>query len=280
MSEPLLQGQVWVSPRHLAGSTADGDAGMKPLLDLGWPMQHDELGNLYLTSPERSTVRLGYMPEGDDDALWRIAAYDDPFAAPRWAVAFNNMAPTEYVTAFTTALATAYQRGPDAYLTGTTQPSHRALEPLRDGGWQHTAQARLARVELSAPDGMAHLAYDRRPLDHQQELTTLETRWYLWGGPAPAAGWYITLSSHTPLHLVTAVTAAVADPSPVLRWDGELLRITRKHATITPVTPPAPTPLDIHRRSTSPGASGSIPRWSTSSRPAPPPASGPPSRRR
>jgi integrase len=45
---------------------------------------------------------------------------------------------------------------------------------------------------------MAGLIHDRRKLDHDLELTTNDTRWYLWGGPQNSgSGWYAVHSSHT-----------------------------------------------------------------------------------
>ncbi|GGZ44619.1 hypothetical protein GCM10010365_76200 [Streptomyces poonensis] len=67
-----IDGDVYVSPRHLAGTTAIGDHGFASLRDLGWNLQNDDLGNAYLNAPDRR-VRLGYLPEGEDDGLWRTA---------------------------------------------------------------------------------------------------------------------------------------------------------------------------------------------------------------
>ncbi|ARP74523.1 hypothetical protein LK06_029410 [Streptomyces pluripotens] len=99
-----IDGDVYVSPRYLGGSTAIGGPGLAPLLDLGWELEHDDLGNAYLNAPDHK-VRLGYLPEGEDDGLWRINTYTDPFGPPTWGVCFNNSCPTEFVTAFTTVLA-------------------------------------------------------------------------------------------------------------------------------------------------------------------------------
>ncbi|WP_225080604.1 DUF317 domain-containing protein [Streptomyces sp. CoT10] len=54
------------------------------------------MGNVYVNAPDQ-TVRLGYLPEGDDDALWKITAYSDPFAMPSWLVTFQDSTPTEIV---------------------------------------------------------------------------------------------------------------------------------------------------------------------------------------
>ncbi|WP_334447572.1 DUF317 domain-containing protein [Streptomyces stelliscabiei] len=89
-----------------------------------------------------------------------------------------------------------------------------------------------------------------------------------------AAGWYATASTHTPVHLVTALTTCVSDPEPLPRWKDSMLHYLTDRAQLTPVTPsgpPMPTPLDVHRAATrrrpAPTAR-SVPRWSTSSPPA------------
>ena len=104
-----------VTPRYLAGSTYTGDPAIRPLLDAGWTLSKDELCNTYVNAPDH-TIRLGYLPEGEDDALWKITASADPFAMPQWLVTYKDSAPTEIVAGFTTALAAAYTAGPGAYL--------------------------------------------------------------------------------------------------------------------------------------------------------------------
>ncbi|KOT79126.1 hypothetical protein ADK70_31970 [Streptomyces rimosus subsp. pseudoverticillatus] len=272
MPDPdLPDGDVYVSPRYLAGSTFTGDPALKPLLDQRWDLQYDDLANVYVTAPDRR-VRLGYLPEGEDDGLWRITAYTDPFAQPKWGVCFNDSAPTEFVTAFTSALAPAYASGPLAYLA-RTHPTEllafSAITPLIHSGWT-LQNPRRGVMELRAPDGMAGLQYTTGFMDPDAELTTLEARWYLWGGPAAERPyWYATASSNTPVPLVEAVTTCVADSAPLLRWKDQMLPSLRGKAQLTPVTPPSPpppTPLDVQRSaSRRPPSLGtrSVPRWST-----------------
>ncbi|MCL6739437.1 DUF317 domain-containing protein [Streptomyces neyagawaensis] len=273
-----IDGDVYVSPRYLAGSTAIGDPGLEPLLALGWDLHHDDLGNAYITAPDHR-IRLGYLPEGDDDGLWRINAYRDRFGPPAWGVSFNDMAPTEFVTAFTTALADAYIVGPDLYLAPPDRKdpelgAFAAVVPLIRGGW-HFQRPRWGVMELQPSDGLAALQYTTGRLDPEKELTTLQARWYLSGGPKSGhAHWYATASTHTPIALVKAITQSVADPAPVPRWKDGMLPWLRESAQLTPVTPPAPplpTPLDVQRAAARrPPALGtrSVPRWSTST-PAP-----------
>ncbi|WP_328865113.1 DUF317 domain-containing protein [Streptomyces sp. NBC_00304] len=272
-----IDGDVYVTPRHLASSTYTGDPALAPLLDLGWELQHDDLGNCYVTAPDRR-VRVGYLPEGEDDGLWRINAYKDSFGPPAWGVCFNDRTATEFVAAFTTALATAYEQGPDAYLarpdprTDEHEP-FRAIVPLLKQGWE-IERPRWGVFAVQAPDGLAGLEFTTGDLDPEAELTTRDARWQLWAGKSiDRAVWYATASTDTPVALLTAVTECVADPAPLPRWRTETTSyIKGAHLTqILPLKPSAPTPLDVQRAIASrrPAAlpAASVPRWSTTSRP-------------
>ncbi|MCX2969434.1 MULTISPECIES: DUF317 domain-containing protein [Streptomyces] len=272
-----IDGDVYVSPRYLAGTTAIGDPALAPLRDLGWNLQHDDLGNAYLNAPDRK-VRLGYLPEGEDDGLWRINAYKDPFGPPTWGVCFNDSCPTEFVTAFTTALAEAYEQGPDAYLAAPDSRSadrepFLAAVPLIKRGWQ-LDRPRWGALAIQAPDGLAGLEFTTGHLDPEAELTTRDARWQLWAGTSiDRPAWYATASTDTPVALVKAVTECVSDPAPLPRWREETYSYVHGMARLTPAVPPrppGPTPLDVQRaaRPTALTTSHSVPRWSTTSRPA------------
>ncbi|WP_329025817.1 DUF317 domain-containing protein [Streptomyces sp. NBC_00690] len=265
-----LDGDVYVAPRYLAGSIPTGDVGLQPPLDAGWQLTDDELGNVYLQAPDQR-VRIGYLPEDDDDALWKIAAYQHQFARPQWAAAFSSDAPTELVAAFTTALVHSYQQNDDSFLRGgigqysDPQP---VLAPLADADWAVTNER--WPQEMTAPDGLAGAWHQRGSLDPDAELTSNATRWGLWGGP-PRVGWYAVFSTHTPTAFITTTATALVDPEPVLRWSGALSLMTRAHAQITPVRPPAPTPRDlarIYQRKPPALHTVSVPRWSTTSTPS------------
>ncbi|MER6526663.1 DUF317 domain-containing protein [Streptomyces sp. NPDC001508] len=274
-----LDGDVFVSPRHLASSTFTGDPALTPLLDHGWDLQHDDLGNVYVNSPDRR-VRLGYLPEGEDDGLWRINAHKDPFGPPTWGVCFNDRVPTEFVQAFTTALATAYEQGPDAYLARPVTGIHEhdpflAVVPLLQQGWE-IDRPRWGVFAVQAPDGLAGMEFTTGDLDPEAELTTRDTRWQLWAGKSiDRPLWYATASTDTPVALLTAVTQCVADPAPLPRWRQDTLSYIEGMAQLTPIVPPqppAPTPLDVQRAAASRRSAAlpaaSVPRWSTTSRPA------------
>ncbi|MER5442579.1 DUF317 domain-containing protein [Streptomyces sp. NPDC002790] len=271
-------GDAYVFPRYLAGSTYTGGPALEPLLALGWELAHDDLGNVYVAAPDRK-VRLGYLPEGDDDGLWRINAYEDRFGPPTWGVSFNDMCPTEFVTAFTTALAAAYQAGPEHYLArpNLADPeldAFHAIVPLINRGWKIQPR-RWNVMELRTPDGMAGLEFATGRLDAEKELTTLQARWYLQGGPTNGyARWYATASTSTPTSLLTAITESVSDPAPLPRWKDQMLRGLRESAQLVPVIPPpppVPTPLDVRRtapRRAPALTTRSVPRWSTTTTPS------------
>lgn len=233
-----------VAPRYLAGSTFTGDSALQPLLDVGWKLNHDEMGNVYVNAPEQ-TIRLGYLPEGEDDALWKITAYSDSFAMPRWLVTFQNSTPTEIVADFTTALAAAYAEGPDSYLYyGNSDLA--ALDvgtPLAAAGWSH--HYRAADVSFQSPDGLAEVHLRRNRLDHAAEMQGHQERWLVLAGP-PGDKWYATASSFTPEGLVAAMNTALTDPAPVIRYGDDLRRLPPQ-ATATPVKSSVPTPLDVRR---------------------------------
>ncbi|MFH8684217.1 DUF317 domain-containing protein [Streptomyces lydicus] len=88
------EGDVYVSPVYLAGSTFSGDPALQPLLDQGFLLHCDELANVYASSPEQH-LRLGYLPEGENSTLWKIAARPDLVGPPRWIATFDDNTPTE-----------------------------------------------------------------------------------------------------------------------------------------------------------------------------------------
>lgn len=274
-----IDGDVYVTPRYLAGSISTGDPALQPLLALGWDLSHDDLGNVYVNAPDRR-VRLGFLPEGEDDGLWRINAYRDAFAAPTWGACFNDSTPTEFVRAFTTALASAYEQGPDTYLArpaaGTDEHDpFQAVVPLLKQGWEFD-RPRWGVFAVQAPDGLAGLEFTTGDLDPEAELSTRDARWQLWAGDSiDRPYWYATVSTDTPVALLAAVTQCVSDPAPVPRWREDTSSYIKGKAQLAPILrpePPAPTPLDVQRAAASrrPAVlpAPSVPRWSTTSRPA------------
>lgn len=267
-------GDVHVFPRYLASTTGTGDPALAPLLQIGWNLHHDDLGNAYLTAPDH-TVRIGYLPESEDDGMWRITAYEDPFGPPLWGVCFNETCPTEFVTAFTTAFAEAYRQGPMSYLIGPDTTDRvpdplPVITPLLARGW-HIDHPHWNAFAVQSPDELATLQYATDGLDSEAELTTRATRWELWAGPPDFPYWYATASTNTPTVLLKAVTECISDPAPLPRWREEMFSYVEGKAQLTPIRPPAPSPLDVQRaaiRRSATRPATSVPRWSTTSRPA------------
>ncbi|WP_250287647.1 DUF317 domain-containing protein [Streptomyces atroolivaceus] len=261
-----------VSPRYLAGSTFTGDPALRPLLDSGWLLNGDDVGNVYVNTPDQR-VRLAYLPEGDDDALWKITAYSSDYATPRWLVTFQSGTPTEIVAGFTTALAAAYAEGPDSYLHhgNSALTALDAGTPLAAAGWSHSYSPE--NVFFQSPDRLAEVYLRHNHRDHSAEMRGHQERWLTLAGP-PGNQWYATASSFTPQTLVTAMNTALTDPSPVIRYGYDLQRLPPQ-ATATPVKPRMPTPLDI-RRIQAANSRSTVPPTTTAARPVTPSPRSPP----
>ncbi|MEU1299962.1 DUF317 domain-containing protein [Streptomyces shenzhenensis] len=95
MPIPLLDGDVRVSPIYLAGPTFTGDPALEPLLDIGFTMHHDDIGNVFVSSC-RQDIRLGYLPEGPDLTYWKVTAQQDPFGPPDWMATFEASTPPNW----------------------------------------------------------------------------------------------------------------------------------------------------------------------------------------
>lgn len=240
-----LDGDIHVTPLYLAGSTTIGDPALQPLLDHGFTAQDDDLANVYVSSPDQH-VRLGFLPEGPDNTLWKVAAHSDPFGPPDWLATFDANTPTELVTTFTSALATAYSEAPDTLLTAPHRAAENGFLPLEDAGWKR-GDYRPATL-LTAPDGLAGLTYRKGVLDQHAELHRDQNRWLLWGGQdGYSSRWYATFTTAVPVDLIAATTTRLADPSPVLRYEIEVPERNRSAVRIRRVSPAVPTPLDVRR---------------------------------
>ncbi|MEU3597181.1 DUF317 domain-containing protein [Streptomyces sp. NPDC006798] len=241
-----IDGDVFVSPVYLAGSTFTGDPALVPLLEAGFNRLDDDLGNIYLSSQDQR-IKVGWLPEGEDDALWRITGHQQPFAPPRWLATFDHSTPVEVVAAFTTALAGDHARGAGTAVQNHTLASKvAAFRPLLDAGWRTNDGPYLSTSQ--PPDRLALVSYVHGRLDHQDEINDLRSRWTMGGGAAGySSEWLGTFTTHTPVHLIAATTARLADPAPVARYKDYFPARNRSASRITPVKPPVPSPLDISR---------------------------------
>ncbi|WP_079171300.1 DUF317 domain-containing protein [Streptomyces sp. CC53] len=260
------EGDVYVTPRYLAGSNGTGDAGFAPVAH--WP--HHDLDDgpcqLLVTSPDQR-IRIGWY--GDDFELWKITASEDTSAPTRWSATFNHVTPAELVAGLTTALAQDWAEGNDRFLKRPSLYWRTGIQPLIDAGWSRKPSL-PGEIEFLAPDGNAGVFIDVRT--QAPDAETIE----LWAGPP---GWgtraEARFTANTPAHLIAATAAAFTDPTPALRYREHLSPWLAALAQLTPVIPakpPAPTPLDIQRAQRRPPAitTRSVPRWSTSTRPPAP----------
>jgi hypothetical protein len=233
-----------VSPRYLAGSSYVGEAGFAPVQRLGWPHQLDDLGSYIVSSPD-SRIQIGFF--GDDYDLWRIAAYERPLAAPAWTAVFNQNFPPEIVAGLTNALAQDWAFDSDRFLTAPRSGYLEVHDTLKAAGWQRDGGAELGTLELLSPDKEAGLLRDPRSSNR-------DPLWTLWAGPP---GWgtraEATFTSGTPVHLVAATAAAMADPAPVVR-ERHMIHAEVVHrvrltpvAPLQPSVPRAPTPRDARQ---------------------------------
>ncbi|MER7702393.1 DUF317 domain-containing protein [Kitasatospora sp. NPDC097605] len=255
-----------VAPRYLAGSTHTGDPGLQPLLDAGWALSRDELGNVFVTSPDH-TVRTGFLPKGERGDLWMITAHPNAFAPPSWQVTLDLSAPPEIVGEFTTALAT----GPDSVLAGATGGYDVTDRFLDEHGW-HLARERATAV-FRSPDGLVALHRQLGYLRPEAEVAGDVERWLFEVGP-PGHRWYATATSDLPDHLLETLTIAVASPELVQRYlrHSELGHLPAQATAV----PTAPSPLEVARIRAATARSAPAPRaagasvlaYTTATRPA------------
>ncbi|WP_217570591.1 DUF317 domain-containing protein [Streptomyces sp. GbtcB7] len=260
-------GDVYVFPRYLAGLPGHADPSFAPVTH--WPHHHPDVGpcQLVITSPDHR-IRIGWF--GDDYDTWLISAAQDPVSAPCWTARINQNTPPEIVEGLTRALAAEWDADSDSFLTRPSASWSDAVQPLLDAGWDREPLSR-GMVEIVSPDGLAGASIDVVSTGPDAEAVTL------WAGPP---GWgtraEATFTARTPKHLIAATAAALADPTPVLRYEASLHPRLASLVRLAPVEPPrpaTPTPLDVQRAAAArrPAATPArnVRRWTTST---PPPA--------
>ena len=232
-----------VTPRYLAGTTFTGEPAIRPLLDVGWKMNRDDLGSVYQRPRSDHPPRVYPRRRGRravENHRQRQSLRDAPLAghlqgrrADRDRRRIHHRAGRRL------------HRSPDAYI------NHRdgalaALDvgiPLAAAGWSHRFHD--TKVSFHSPDHLAGVYLQRGLLDHAAEMQGTRERWLTLAGP-PGNRWYATSSSFTPHNLVTAMHTALTDPAPVLRHQHDLRHLPPQ-ATATAVKPRVPTPLDVRR---------------------------------
>ncbi|EDY48238.1 conserved hypothetical protein [Streptomyces clavuligerus] len=117
---------------------------------------------------------------------------------------------------------------------------------LAEAGWSTNHRPYVSTTQ--PPDRLALITHVNGRLDHQDEINDLRSRWVMGGGASGySSEWLATFTTNTPVHLISATTARLADPAPVARYKDHLPERNRAASRITPVKPPVPSPLDIAR---------------------------------
>ncbi|MEC3997184.1 DUF317 domain-containing protein [Actinacidiphila sp. DG2A-62] len=272
---------VLVAPRYLAGHGGDPSDAFAPLTHHYWHDMHDELGNHYV-STGGSQLRIAFVPEvselmPDATALWQIRAREGWPPRDVWSAALTDDTPPEIIAAITAALDAAVSNEPGRELYTDRGISHDAdpaavWEIFREAHWRVTAAGFLAHAE--SPDELVQVAY-RNPRSVGRDRAWLAT---IADPEGNRPLWEAWLHSATPTFVLRAFATALTDPTPIPRDVDMLAPSCRPYATPLLPAPPAvqtavPTPLELARRQprrpSAPHAR-SIPRWSTSTRPASP----------
>ncbi len=263
MTDPTtINGDVFVSPRYLAGNTGDSGISFDPVRH--WPHHYPGDGpcQLVITSPDHR-IRLGWF--GDDHDLWIVSAARDAVSEARWTATFNQNTPPELVHGLTSALAAEWDAESTSFLDVRSYYWTDAVRPLLDAGWERRP-VRRGEIEILAPDGLAGASIDIVNDDPYAEIVRLWAGPPGWGTRAEAA-----FTGGTPNHLIAAVAAAFVNPSSVARYRSFLRPQLAELAEVSPVKPPVPTPRDVRDVSRRMPAlpARNIPRWSTSTAPRP-----------
>ncbi|MGZ2361547.1 DUF317 domain-containing protein [Streptomyces sp. 372A] len=184
---------TFVAPRHLAGG---GDPAWitGPLhRACGWSHGNDPLmPRVLLSSPDQTAfLRLEPDPGGQWWRLLHAAGRDQP----AWYASFGGHTPVELIAAVTDTLTDP---------APTSVPSN-PYDPLAEAGWipvdgrqAYISLDDTVRVERISASGSWHItvSMDDRPI------------------------WAARFHEHTPVHLVTQFTTALADVKPLWRTNG------------------------------------------------------------
>lgn len=185
-----------VEPRHLAGG-GDFRYVAEYLRASGWKDLSRTGGPIVFDSPDRS-VRIGFDPHSMPGG-WTVSgqAIGDQAA---WHATLTTAVPVEVVAGFTDTLAkprSAHAPNPWA--------------PLEEHGWETERGQHFTAV---SSDRNSWLQF------HQNEPG--QAHW--WAGARTEHGrtWDAVFTPTTPMHLVEGFSAALADPTPVMRPRGTI----------------------------------------------------------
>ncbi|WP_121843396.1 DUF317 domain-containing protein [Streptomyces sp. S5] len=195
-SEPAEQHYL-VQPRALAGG---GDLRHVSafLCASGWRDKSKSGGPLLIESPDR-TVRVAYdpyvLPGG-----WTIHSQADGRNA-EWSAHLGRQTPVEIVAGLT-----------DALTTPRSAHASNVWAPLQEQNWH--ARFEGQDYVATSPDGAAWMQY--------RQGTDGSALWWTGAKDKQGNGWTASFTPNTPMHLVAAFSAALAEPDPVMRPRGRV----------------------------------------------------------
>ncbi|MFE9905028.1 DUF317 domain-containing protein [Streptomyces achromogenes] len=180
----------FVAPRYLAGGGDPAWITVPLHRACGWSHGHDPLmPRVILSSPDqKALLRLEPDPEGQ---WWTFQHAAGP-ERPAWYASFGARTPVEFIAAFTDTLTDPAGHPPTA---------RTPFELLDAAGWSPDHDAGM----FVSPDASTF-------------VETNSGAWFvttLLGRKRPV--WQARFSEDTPIHLITAFTAALADPAPLPR---------------------------------------------------------------
>ncbi|MFJ6438652.1 DUF317 domain-containing protein [Streptomyces sp. NPDC091416] len=213
LAHESIEGEL-IAPRHLAGGGDPAWITVPLHRASNWSYGHDPLmPRVLLSSPDqKALLRLEPDPGGPWWTLHHAAEPD----RPAWYASFGARTPVELIAAVTDALtdpAPAAQKPTDPY------------EPLRQIAWTPSAGA----PGFVSPDGATYVQRSGTVQDPGSWWVTAT----LGRDRAQLPVWQARFDERTPVHLVTAFTAALADPRPVPRTDSPRCLPTRDPGLIT-----------------------------------------------
>ncbi|MEU2131760.1 DUF317 domain-containing protein [Streptomyces sp. NPDC018352] len=200
-----------VEPRHLAGG-GDLRHVTEYLRASGWKDKSKTGGPLVFDSPDKN-VRVGYDPFTQPGG-WTISGKATA-SQDAWHATFGQQVPVEIVAGLT-----------DALHQPRSAHAPNVWAPLVQAGWTTEQKGHVTSV---SPDKNAWLQF------HQ----TGPGEAFWWAGARTEHGrtWDVVITATTPMHLVQAFTAALADPDPVMRPLGHVPASNRIRTTSNSVLP-------------------------------------------
>ncbi|HEX5566538.1 MAG TPA: DUF317 domain-containing protein [Streptomyces sp.] len=186
-----------VEPRALAGG-GDIRHVSEFLRASGWRNKSKNGGPLITESPDRA-VRITYDPYVQPGG-WTIHGAARGHQAEWWAV-LGRQTPVEIIAGLT-----------DTLTRPRSAHAPNVWAPLEEQHWQTRPEGK--HYTATSPDGAAWMHFRQDPNGNAV--------WWAGAKDQQGNGWTAQFAPSTPMHLVQAFSAALADPEPVMRPRGRV----------------------------------------------------------